>query len=85
MTNIYIEKNRYQNYTECDSEYFNEVIYEQMWGPSEFYCSGNLLNYNRINRLNEINVPVLLLIGEYDEVRSETMKRIKQLFSKRTT
>lgn len=67
-------------FEECDIGNFNEVIYEQMWGPSEFFCSGNLLNYNRIDRLNEIDVPVLLLIGEYDEVRKETMKRIQQLF-----
>ena len=67
-------------YVECDSGDFNEVIYKQMWGPSEFYCSGNLLNYDRIDRLKEVKIPVLLLIGEYDEVRPETMKRIQQLF-----
>ena len=67
-------------YAECDSVYFNEVIYEQMWGPSEFYCSGNLLNYDRIDRLKEVKIPILLLIGEYDEVRPETMRRIQQLF-----
>lgn len=67
-------------FDECDIGNFNEVIYEQMWGPSEFYCSGNLLNYNRVDRLKEVNIPVLLLIGEYDEVRPETMKTIQELF-----
>jgi len=68
-------------YPECGDSDFNEVVYKQMWGPSEFYCSGNLINFDRINRLNEITVPVLLLIGEYDEVRLETLLKIQKLFS----
>ncbi|MEJ2195027.1 MAG: proline iminopeptidase-family hydrolase, partial [Ignavibacteriaceae bacterium] len=67
-------------YAKCDSGYFNEVIYEQMWGPTEFNATGNLVNFDRVDRLNEIDIPVLLLIGEYDEVRPETMKKIQQLF-----
>lgn len=67
-------------YAACDSGYFNEAIYMQMWGPTEFNATGNLVNFDRIDRLREIDVPVLLLIGEYDEVRPETMRRIQPLF-----
>ena len=67
-------------YAKCDSGYFKEVIYKQMWGPTEFKATGNLVNFDRIDKLREIDIPILLIIGEYDEVRSETMKRIQQLF-----
>ena len=38
-----------------------------MWGPSEFYCTGKLQNWNIEDRLGEINIPTLILSGEYDE------------------
>ena len=67
------------DYTECDSSYFNYSIYQQMWGPTEFYATGNLVDFDRVDRLGEINIPVLLLVGEYDEARPETMRRIQKL------
>lgn len=84
-TDYFYDKHMYRikpipEYTECGDSDFNEVVYKQMWGPSEFYCSGNLINFDRINRLNEISIPVLLLIGEYDEVRLETLHKIQKLF-----
>jgi proline iminopeptidase len=48
-------------------------VYEFMWGPSEFTATGNLLHYDRINNLNGIGVPTLLLTGEYDEARPSTV------------
>jgi L-proline amide hydrolase len=41
--------------------------YGVMWGPSEFYITGNLANWDRTARLNEINLPTLLISGEHDE------------------
>jgi proline iminopeptidase len=46
-------------------------VYETMWGPSEFYVTGNLKNYDRSNRLKEIKVPVLFTCGRYDEATPE--------------
>lgn len=65
----------------ADSEkmYTGTNVYEFMWGPSEFTATGNLLNYDRVNRLKEITVPTLLLTGEYDEARSVTVRYFQSL------
>jgi len=49
----------------------NEV-YNTMWGPSEFYSTGILKNFDRSSRLKEINLPVLFTAGRYDEATPET-------------
>ncbi|OGD84214.1 proline iminopeptidase, partial [Candidatus Curtissbacteria bacterium RBG_13_40_7] len=38
----------------------NNKIYEIMWGPSEFSCTGNLAGYDVTGELGEITVPVFL-------------------------
>lgn len=48
-------------------------VYNTMWGPSEFYATGNLKDYDRSARLKEITVPVLFTAGRYDEATPETM------------
>jgi proline iminopeptidase len=51
-------------------------VYNTMWGPNEFTCTGNLMEWERRDRLGEIDVPTLILCGRYDEVVpecSETM------------
>jgi proline iminopeptidase len=50
-----------------------------MWGPSEFVATGTLRLYDRIDRLAEIKIPTLLLVGEYDEARPETMLEFQAL------
>jgi proline iminopeptidase len=47
-------------------------VYETMWGPSEFYVTGNLKGYDRSNRLREISVPTLFTCGRYDEATPES-------------
>jgi proline iminopeptidase len=54
-------------------------IYEFMWGPSEFTATGNLLDYDRLESLPEISVPVLYLTGEYDEARPGTVAYYQSL------
>lgn len=45
----------------------NSVIYEYMWGPTEFLSTGNLLEFDVTDRLDEIDMPVLFIAGEFDE------------------
>ena len=52
----------------------NRRMYKYMWGPSEFTATGTLRNYDRLDRLDDINVPVLWITGEYDEARPSTVK-----------
>jgi proline iminopeptidase len=42
-------------------------VYNTMWGPSEFFMTGNLANYDRTSRVGEIVIPVLFTCGRYDE------------------
>ena len=42
-------------------------VYNSMWGPSEFHCTGKLQNWNIEDRLGEIHIPTLILSGRYDE------------------
>ncbi|MFV8225503.1 proline iminopeptidase-family hydrolase [Christiangramia aquimixticola] len=60
-------------------KYFGTNVYEYMWGPSEFTATGTLLNYDRIDQLSKVEVPVLFLTGEYDEARPETVKYYQDL------
>jgi proline iminopeptidase len=47
------------------------VVYREMWGPSEFCSTGNLMNYDRTGRLCEIAVPTLYTCGRFDEATPE--------------
>ena len=54
-------------------------LYEYMWGPTEFVATGTLIDYNRIDRLPELDLPVLFVTGQYDEARPETVKYFQGL------
>jgi proline-specific peptidase len=42
-------------------------VYNSMWGPSEFYCTGTLQDWDVENRIDRIGVPTLILSGRHDE------------------
>ena len=60
----------------------NKIMYKYMWGPSEFTATGTLINYNRIDELDDIKVPTLFVTGEYDEARPTTVKYFSTLTPK---
>ena len=72
-------KERPQHIKDTASKYFGTNVYEYMWGPSEFTATGTLLNYDRIDKLSEVKVPVLFITGEYDEARPSTVKYYQSL------
>ncbi len=55
-------------------EKLNYSVYKYMWGPSEFSVTGTLKNYERVDRLKEIIIPVLFTCGRYDEATPATTK-----------
>jgi proline iminopeptidase len=57
---------------------FNEDVYQQMWGPSEFRATGSLREFDRTARLAEIRAPVLFIVGRFDEVRVETVAKFQR-------
>jgi proline iminopeptidase len=52
---------------------YNPAIYQYMWGPSEFTVTGTLRDYDARPFLDEIDVPVLYTVGEFDEANPETI------------
>jgi proline-specific peptidase len=46
---------------------FNVSIYQYLWGPSEFRCTGTLGDWDVSERLTEITHPVLITSGAKDE------------------
>lgn len=58
---------------------FNAELYEYMWGPSEFVSTGTLRDYDRLQRLPELDLPVMFLVGEHDEARPATMREYQAL------
>ncbi len=63
----------------CAGVTSNSMIYEYMWGNTEFNATGTLLDFDLRPRLNEIDVPVLLMAGEHDEARPERMQEFQSL------
>lgn len=43
-------------------------VYETMNGPNEFFVIGNLRDWDRAQRLGEIDVPTLVTVGRHDEI-----------------
>ena len=48
-----------------------------MWGPSEFFATGVLADWDVDARLGEIDVPTLLLSGRYDEATPAQQTRLR--------
>jgi proline-specific peptidase len=52
-------------------------VYQTMWGPNEFTCTGTLQSWDRTAELGQVRAKTLILCGKYDEVVpscSETMQ-----------
>ncbi len=50
---------------------FGTSPFETMWGQYEFYCPGNLRDFDRTAVLKEIKVPTLFTCGRYDLISPE--------------
>ncbi len=57
----------------------NMQVYEHMWGPTEFTATGTLLDFDRVDRLPELDLPVLFVVGRYDEIPTETVREFAGL------
>lgn len=68
---------RLESWPECLNRAFSELNfaqYEYMWGPSEFTVTGSLKNYERVDQLYKIDLPVLFTCGEFDEATPATTR-----------
>ncbi|HJQ18745.1 MAG TPA: proline iminopeptidase-family hydrolase [Gemmatimonadaceae bacterium] len=73
---------RHPNEAELDSttKTANEQIYNFMQGPSEFTITGTIKSYDATPYLKDVHVPVLYVVGEFDEVGPELVRS----FARRT-
>ena len=57
-------------------EYMAEdsTVYNTMFGPNEFFCTGSLRTWSVIDRLSLIEAPTLLLSGRFDEATPATVQ-----------
>lgn len=78
-TRRFVSRKPRQTRPSCADSVANRVIYEQMWGPSEFHATGSLQSFDVTARLGELKLPVLLMVGEFDEARPETAARYQKL------
>jgi proline iminopeptidase len=63
----------------------NEKIYNQMQGKSEFEVTGNLKNWERWDRLNEIKVKALTIGSNHDEMDPADMRKMATLMPNATS
>lgn len=56
---------------------WNMAPYMTMQGPNEFLYTGNLKDWNRIPDLAKIKAPVLIVVGEHDELTPACALRMK--------
>ena len=64
---------------ECDGAPSGQFVYEYMWGPTEFHATGTLIDFDVTDRLHEIDVPVLFIVGQFDEARPERIADFQKL------
>jgi proline-specific peptidase len=58
---------------------FGTTVYEAMWGPSEFTCTGTLRGYDATPRLEQLSMPTWLTCGRHDEATPEANERYAAL------
>jgi len=58
----------------CDDAPRNDLIYLQMWGPTEFFATGTLGDFDLTPRLGDIDIPTLFVTGEFDEALPGTIR-----------
>lgn len=56
----------------CGASRRNDEIYRYMWGPNEFRATGTLRGFDVTQALRRLPMPVLVMVGQNDEARTET-------------
>lgn len=63
----------------CARRVFNDTVYQQMWGPSEFTPTGNLAAIDLSPDLGKLKLPLLWISGDRDEVPVPTLEEYHRL------
>jgi len=55
----------------------NGVIYNTMQGPNEFLYTGNLRDWERLDVLRALDLPILIMVGQHDEITTACAARMR--------
>lgn len=58
-----------------------DLVYQYMWGPSEFTATGTLKRFDAVEWIRGLKVPTLFVAGEFDEATPAST----EMFSKMVT
>jgi proline iminopeptidase len=58
----------------------NMSIYHYMWGASEFSITGTLKDYITFDTIQEITIPTLFTVGEFDEIKPSFVNEMAAKF-----
>jgi proline iminopeptidase len=64
---------------ERSDKHTNSEVFDTIHGPNEFVTTGTAKHWNRWKDLQEIRVPTLLLVGRYDTMSVDDIKRMGRL------
>lgn len=78
-TRRFVRRKAGKSAPECAGSLPNSVIYQQMWGPSEFHATGSLKTFDVLPGIRKLRLPVLLMVGQYDEATPETAARYQKM------
>jgi proline iminopeptidase len=56
-----------------------DLVYQYMWGPSEFTATGTLKHFDATAWIMSLTVPTLFLAGEFDEATPASTERFAKL------
>jgi proline iminopeptidase len=56
-----------------------DLVYQYMWGPSEFTATGTLKHFDATDWIRNLRVPALFLAGEFDEATPASTERFSKL------
>jgi proline iminopeptidase len=78
---LYLMRKPPLNQADSDSTQagFGKLVYEYMWGPSEFTATGTLKHFDGTSWLRGITVPTLFMAGEFDEATPSSTRQFSQL------
>jgi proline-specific peptidase len=78
---LYLRRHEPRSTADTDSGRagFGALVYNYMWGPSEFTSTGTLKHFDATEWLRGIRVPTLFLAGEFDEATPTSTRQFSQL------
>lgn len=78
---LFLRRTPPRNKADADSARaaFGTLVYNYMWGPSEFTAKGTLKQFDATAWLRQITVPTLFLAGEFDEATPQSTRTFSAL------